>query len=692
MSLQPDLFDDIERKPKTKGKLSFQPVPRSVDASSHSKPSDWAAPEIPTINGERHIILNSETNGLKWWRDHRPIGWSYLFPESGRRGYLPIRHKEGNLPIEQVHAWLRDIRGMHVSNQNMKFDLHMSRVDGVDLTEQSNTFGDTMHDAALLDDNRRRFSLDELSKDLLGWDVTDLAMDPLGKLPAGVTSEADWWQLPSWAVAPYAIRNVEQVRRLLEHFDPQIDDEGLEAVRNLEQDVIPVVVEIEKNGVYLDMDLLDKWRKSARAEMEQLLFDARRATGVNIETPDQSKALEAIFNRLRLPITRTETGRPSFTGNIMKATKHPVILGIDRAGDLGSLLNKYLDKYAATMRQSDGWMRHNLHQLKSIKGEGESVGTVSGRFSAAGDRLSPDMRPDQEGTGGYNPQQVVSVERQLERGFLPEYVIRKLVKTAPGYECFFAADMMQVEYRLFAHYAKMGAPFHERPLMKKINGKDVWIRGPLADFHALVSEILLPINPMLNRKLVKNINFASIYGAGLVKFALMLGLIDEKTYGELRLDRSAWKDPRLAKAREVKNVYERMFPAVGPLLMQASLRAQSECGPRCRCQEFGVEHKGYVKDFLGRRARLEGRYHSSLNRVIQGGAATYNKRAAVEAYRTRKETGFLMQLTVHDELAGSLTSKHGVYKMRRVLNQQFYKFDVPILWDAKIGDNWAACK
>jgi DNA polymerase I-like protein with 3'-5' exonuclease and polymerase domains len=241
--------------------------------------------------------------------------------------------------------------------------------------------------------------------------------------------------------------------------------------------------------------------------------------------------------------------------------------------------------------------------------------------------------------------------------------------------------MMQVEYRLFAHYADIAGPFHMRPAGKMIGGKWVWTQGPLADFHALVAELLN--NPRLNRKLVKNVNFAKIYGAGIIKFAFMIGMITEKQYKELSTrrdahDRSVWKDPLLDGAYGVNRAYETMFPGVKPLLDLA--RSTSE-------------NRGYVCDYLGRRARIISRHNSALNRVIQGGAATYNKEVLVEVYKIRKYLGLRMEITMHDELGGNLADPvWGVPAMKRVLNHQYRDFKAPILWDIKTGANWAECK
>lgn len=654
----PRLFDDTPERPHVK--RDAQGDYRLAQLKKLGAISAGPLPQIPEFRGEKRIVLNCETNGLRWYGDDKPIGWAYSLPESGRSGYLPIRHEAGqNLPIEQVKQWLGDIRDMDVENTNIKFDLHMSREDGVDLIEETgNRFADASHLAAMLDDNRMRFNLDQLSKDYLSWE------DDLGGIPSEINHEGEFRYLDHTRVAPYALRNVEQVRQLTDELRPQISDEDMDECWELERDVIPVVVEMEKNGVYLDMDLLHKWQYQARDKMESLLNEVGMSCGFNIESPDSPKDLERIFNKLSLPINRTEHGNPSFTSGVMRGAKNPIVNKLIEAGELSDLLSKYLDKYAKTVR-SDGWLRFQLHQLRSVADPNgdDQKGTVSGRFSAAGDRQ-----------GGFNPQQVVAVEKQLERGWCSDYVVRRLFKTN------FAADMMQVEYRLFAHYAKMHGVFHERARYIMDKGKIVWVAGPLADFHAATALLLQKINPALNRKLVKNTNFANIYGAGLIKFAYMIGFIDEKAYKELRAMQAArdWSykdDPRLQKAKQVKNDYDKMFPNVAPMLKMA---------------REAVEQRGWVKDLVGRRARPINNPNSALNRVIQGGAASINKRVLVETYKERKRLGLTMRLTVHDELVASLEGPVGPVK--KVLNRQYFKLNSPILWDAKVGDNWAACK
>lgn len=646
-------------------------------------PDGWAPSTPPELRGEKRIIIDEEvkpgragSSALAWWEGAKPVGTAYLLPESGRRGYLPIRHQGGgNLDEAVVLDWKRrELRGVHIDNINLKYDLHVNRNDGLDFESAGCTFGDVAHDAALLDDNRMRFNLEQLAHDFLGEDE--------GKYRLGLRDKGAIWTLPAWTVAPYAVHDCELVDSLLKITRPRLAQEDLLRVLKLEQEIISVVVEMEKNGTYLDVDLLVAWREKARAELQALLWEIYRESGVMLSSPDSPKDLEKLFNRLKLSVARTATGKPSFTASVMKSVKHPTIAKVIRAGHLADLLSKYLDKYFAAMTP-EGWLRFNLHQLRYGRNEDEKGGAVSGRFSAAGDDL-----------GGYNPQQVVGVEKQLERGWCPEYVIRRLFLPGSPEERrrnpnlrWAAADARQIEYRLFGHYTQdegiIGA-YKAAPTQQEIGGKAVWVTGPLADYHALVWVILN--DPGLNRKLTKNTNFAKIYGAGLLKFAYMTDKINEVEYLDARAKYGkrpleSLEDPdygaKIRAAHEVNQKYDRRFPSVKTLLRSASSRA---------------EERGYVHTLLGRRARLRDRFHSALNRIVQGGAADINKRVTVEVYKLRRELGLTMRLTVHDELDCDIQDENLLPKLQQVLDTQYFDLSVPILWDVHSGVNWAEAK
>src|SRR5206468_3485554 len=117
--------------------------------------------------------------------------------------------------------------------------------------------------------------------------------------------------------------------------------------------------------------------------------------------------------------------------------------------------------------------------------------------------------------------------------------IRRLFMPADG-RLWVSADAKQIEYRLFAHLAN-------NPTII-----EAFRKNPDIDYHGVVTEMVHTLAQAdMPRVLVKNVNFARIYGAGVRKIARMLG----KTETE---------------ARAFLAAYDRAFPEVAPLIQRVS--------------------------------------------------------------------------------------------------------------------------
>jgi DNA polymerase I-like protein with 3'-5' exonuclease and polymerase domains len=161
----------------------------------------------------------------------------------------------------------------------------------------------------------------------------------------------------------------------------------------------------------------------------------------------------------------------------------------------------------------------------------------------------------------------------------------------------------------------------------------------------------------------------------------------------------------LKTAKEVQEIYDRLMPEVAELQARASHLAKSKCDEDCRKggrhakllarlhREY--EHRGYIRTVAGRRSRFPSNWKTfrALNRVIQGSAADVMKQKLVELHRERKRTGFLMRMTVHDEVGGDAQTPETATMVSEILNQQsFPELKVPIRWSVKTGANWAEAK
>lgn len=595
--------------------------------------------------------MDTETTGLRWWAGDRPIGIAIRY--GNKKQYLPWGHQGGgNLQEEQVKRWAQfELRGKRITNLNTRFDIHMLREWGVDLEAQDNEVSDVGHYAALLDDHRQTFSLESISQDYLG----------IGKLG----KDLDKTRMASYhagEVAAYAEQDVELVGQLKDVMWPKLTAEGLHKVRQLEDQFIYVVCEMEKNGERIDVELLDQWVKESQSQLHKLLLEIMLETGIGNFNPSSSKDMERLFQKLQLPIERTETGRPSFTSSILKThASHPLIEKVLRAVRLTGLRSKYLLPYSKTVDRSTGIIRFSLHQLRAVKDElaERSVGTISGRCSVT--KVSDDE--------GFPMQGVMKPEKQIA-AYGDQFIIRQLHIPDSGM-LRLSADAMQIEYRLFAHETNS-------PRLLKIFQDD-----PLASFHKKTHEIFLKSLPNLTYRRMKDTNFAQIYGAGLLKKALMLDYISKKEWLELtQIQRvNGYDDPRirdnpkLREVRELNKVYEREIPESGPLQKRA-IKLATE--------------REYICSILGRRSRFPGgaRAHKALNTRIQPSGADIMKQKGIELHQIAKSIGFKMRLTVHDEFDGDIPDLEQAKVVAELLNQQSFKLRVPILWETNVGPNW----
>lgn len=584
--------------------------------------SGYTPPELPSLSGVNRVQLDTETTGLRWWDEHQMIGLAVRTPD-GRSWYLPIRHKNGgNIPEEKFFAWARqELQGKLCEFLNAQFDLHMMYRDGIDLEAQGCRVTDVGHQAALLDDWRRTFNLEDLSQDYLGE----------GKVQ-GLSAKQMAEYHPS-EVDPYARQDVRLVGLLSDKFRPMIIEQELERVAALEDKVIFPVCEMERNCAPIDTGLLDRWCNETEQDLLACLSEVQATTDLWI-SPGSTTDIQMVFDRLGLePNAWTETGAPSFDDAALREYDHPVVKSIRRARRISSLRSKFLTKYQEETK-SNRLLRYALHQLRT--GEG---GTVSGRFSSSGYRGAGGDRL------GVNIQQVMRVGAQKDT-FGDNWIVRQLFVPERG--LWLSGDARQIEYRLFAHYANS----------EKLN--EAYRKDPLTNFHELVQKLISEVLATVTYKNAKDVNFAKLFGAGLKKIAAMLGL-------------------SLAEAKAFVDVYDSMFPEV-PQLQKRAIKA--------------AEERGFVKTFLGRRARFpQGQWsHKALNRVIQGGAADINKQKLVELHEARFETGFVLRFTVHDEVDGDVPDEAAADKVRAILDRQSFDLRVPILWEVKTGANWRECK
>jgi DNA polymerase I-like protein with 3'-5' exonuclease and polymerase domains len=606
--------------------------------------------EPPDLTGIHDIVLNFATTGLDWIRGARPVGVTVGTLDGEMIRFLPFAFEGGGNNDEAVvKRWMQEqVRGKHITNANTRFELHMARVWGVDLEAQGNTFSDIHHTAALLDDHRKRFALDTLAKDYLPHEEMVARVD-----------EKSHASYHAYDVAIRELFSVYLVGQLREVMYPQIEAQNLRRVHDLEDAVIPVVVEMEKNGSPLDLELLDRMETECRVRHGVLMLELAQEVGFNFE--HTATGWQRLFACCGLAPS------DSYAEDIIGAIDHPTIRKAHFAGQLASLNSKTFQAYKKQVG-SDGVLHYDIHQLR-----GDDGGTVSGRFSIGYVHQVPNHD---------NHHAVFGQGESEACGGTCDFFPRRLF--IPGSDNYLEADASQIEYRLFAHLADNAEVLQ------------AYRENPKLSFHKKTWEMFKVHIPTMLYTEQKRFNFARQYGARTVKLGVMMGVISAKEGEEIRKAKR-WNDPKLAKVSNIEKIYKKVMPE-GELLLDLSAHlAKATCDNYCRDddalhQQFA--HQGYVETILGRRSRFPENHKTyiGLNRRLQGSASDIMKQKLVELHRARADTGFLMRLTVHDSVLGDAQTPETVEKVEALLNEQSFDLRVPILWECGSGERWAGCK
>jgi DNA polymerase I-like protein with 3'-5' exonuclease and polymerase domains len=240
------------------------------------RPGQWTPPrELPSLAGVRRVALDTEGTGLHPFRD-RVVGVSLAYrQDSGIRSlYAPWAHPSGNMDGETVRRWLlTELRDKEVVFANAKFDLHMLRTSGINLERIGVKAADVAFADALLDDERiggRR--LEDLGQRYCGEGKVTLPFHP-----------SQIARRPSSDIGPYAEQDARLTLMVDEATRPLIRREELEETLRLENALIHAVCHIERVGSRIDVPKLERWRAEARAELERLVSEIWKDTGLWVE-------------------------------------------------------------------------------------------------------------------------------------------------------------------------------------------------------------------------------------------------------------------------------------------------------------------------------------------------------------------------------------------------------------------------
>lgn len=497
--------------------------------------------------------------------------------------YLPTGHAEGqNHSLEMTQRWAQEqLAGKHLIFREAKNDIEVLRRAGIDIEAFGCIPHEVQHAAALLDDSRRKFTLEALMQDKL----------KRGKVPIDYPIETTWEQ-PATRVAPYARGDARGTYDLHIAYASDIEKEGMTELLELEDGLIYCVLSMQNEMCYLDVPKLDCWIREVTQEYSLRIMELYRRTGLRIN-PNSPQDVAKLFKHMGMKFFETADGNPSFGDPFLQ--RHidvPEVRCIIEGRDLSSLLSKYLIKYQKALLPG-GKLPYLLHQLRA-----DDYGTITGRFASSKINIQQVFKPDkQEVTSPVTKPWIVRelfVEFEDRGHFIMRFTVHDEVNGGLNGK-WLHSDASQIEYRLFAHFSCVPKPH----TMRLINA---YRDNPLLSYHKWVHKELLKERMIYSH--AKNFNFMKLYGGGVEKVMAMCGC-------------------ERPEAEKLDNLYNCEVPEASRLLWFCNNLA---------------EERGYIKTILNRRRRYYpgDRFYSALNSVLQGSAADLMKLKLRRLYDERR--------------------------------------------------------
>jgi len=554
--------------------------------------------------------------------DAELVGLSFAVKEF-EAFYVPIPAKrEEALRIVNIFKEVYEDPQILKIGQNLKYDLEVLANYGIELKGK---MWDTMI-AHYLIQPELHHNMDYMAEIYLNYQTIhiDELIGPKGKNQKSMRS------LPPSQVYEYAAEDADITLRLKNKLEPELKKFECENLfYNIEMPLMPVLAEMEMNGVCLDTESLKETSKVLTDRMNEIEGRIYELAGGQFNIASPKQVGEILFDKLKIveKAKKTKTGQYVTSEEVLQQlkNKHEIVADILEHRGLKKLIGTYIDALPKLINPRTGHIHTSFNQTI----------TATGRLSSSDPNLQNIPIRGEDG-------------KEIRKAFIPE----------PG--ClFFSADYSQIELRVMAHLSKdeaMVEVFRE--------GKDLHAATAANIYKKPIEEVTRD-----ERTKSKRANFGIIYGI------TVFGLAE-------RLD-----IPR-DEAKMLIDGYFQTFPQVHDYMEMSKEIARKQGYVTTL---FG--RRRYLPDINSHNATVRGfAERNAINAPIQGTAADIIKVAMIRIHQRFKAEGIRskMILQVHDELNFSVYPEEKEQVERIVLEemQNAFPLAVPLVADSGFGQNW----
>jgi DNA polymerase I len=554
------------------------------------------------------------------------VGVSFCIePQSG--WYVPVPYNNAAeikrilskfLPLfnDESKTWI---------GHNLKYDLLMLKWYGFEIKGK---LFDTMLAHYLIDPDGKN-NMDWLSAKFLNYEPIHIE-ELIGKKGKNQGSMKD---VELEKIKEYAVEDADITLQFKNIFIPKMKQCEVEEVYyKVENPLVPVLTDIEYEGVRIDVDFLQEYSRVLEIEARVHEEKVYEAAGVRFNLGSPKQLGEVLFEKLQLDpkAKKTKTGQYATDEFVLRklALQHPVADDILAFREYTKLRSTYVDALPLLINKKTG-------RVHTTYGQGA---VVTGRLNSNNPNLQNIPIKTERG-------------REIRKAFIPRDENHILL----------SADYSQIELRIVAALsgdAVMCEAFRQNKDVHTATAAKVY--G--VDEEAVTKDM---------RRKAKSVNFGIIYGQGAFGLAENLGI-------------------SRTEAKTIIDNYKKEFAGITKYMddMINSAREQGYV-------QTVMGRKRWLRDINSSNFTVRGyAERNAINSPIQGTAADMIKLAMVKVHEAFKKHNFRskMILQVHDELVfDAVKDEVDIIKpviLECMQSAMTLPNGIPILAEAGVGDNW----
>ncbi len=550
------------------------------------------------------------------------VGLSFAVRES-EAFYVPVPADQAEAQrVVDIFREVYEDEGILKVGQNLKYDLEVLHNYGIQL---AGPMWDTMI-AHYLIQPELRHNMDYMAEIYLNYQTIhiDELIGPRGR------NQRSMRDLSPTEVYEYACEDADITLRLKNKLEAELKRFDCEQLfYDIEMPLMPVLAEMEMNGVCLDTASLQETSAALTERMNQLERRIYELAGEEFNIASPKQVGEILFDKLRIleKAKKTRTGQYVTSEEVLQQlrNKHEIVADILDHRGLKKLIGTYVEALPRLINPRTGHIHTSFNQTI----------TATGRLSSSDPNLQNIPIRGEDG-------------KEIRKAFVPE----------PG-QLFFSADYSQIELRVMAHLSG-----DENMINVFREGKDLHAATAANIYKKPIEEVTRD-----ERSKSKRANFGIIYGI------TVFGLAE-------RLDIS--RD----EAKMLIDGYFQTFPQVHDYMERSKEIARHQGYVTTL---FG--RRRYLPDINSGNATVRGfAERNAINAPIQGTAADIIKVAMIRIHQRFRKEGIRskMILQVHDELNFSVVPEEKERVEAIVLEemQNALPLSVPLVADCGFGKNW----